>query len=103
MAKADDGKDLAVGLEILPGRRWRPTEYELEAEGTRCPRLIREWRLLVLGIEGADGVEGDCVMAEEHGGVVPEKKRRDAGDRKNRHPDHAARFDASVGFHFSDE
>lgn len=100
MANADNGEDLAVRLEILPGRRWRSTEDELEAEATRFPRLVCKWGFLVLGVEGADGVEGDDVVAEKHGSVVPEEKRGDAGDREDRHSDHAARFNARVRFHF---
>lgn len=103
MANADDGEDLAIRLEILPGRGWRSTEHELEAEAAGIPWLVCKWGFLVLGVEGADGVERDGAVAEEHGSIVPEEKRGDVGDREDRHPDHAARLDARVGFHFSDE
>lgn len=100
MANADDGEDLAVGLEILPGRRRRSAENELESEAAGFPGLVSKGGFLVLSVEGADGVLGDGVVAEEHGGIVAEEKRADVGDGDHRHSDHAAGFDAGVGLHF---
>lgn len=54
----------------------------------------------MLSVEGADGVEGDGVMAEEHGSVVTEEKRGDVGDGDDGDSDHAVRFDAGVRLHF---
>lgn len=99
MANADDGQDLAVRLEVLPGARWGAADHELQAEGAGVPGLLGEGGLLVLGVEGADGGEGDGVVTEEHGGVVPQKRRGDVADREDRDPDHGARLDADVGLH----
>lgn len=87
MAEPDHGENLPVRLEILPGAGGRTAEHEFEAEGSGVPRLIREGGLLVLSVEGADGGEGDRVVAEEHGVVVPEKRRRDGADREDGDPD----------------
>lgn len=100
MANADDGEDLAVRLEILPGGRRRSAEDELESEAAGFPGLVRKGGFLVLCVEGADGVEGDGVVAEEHGGIVAEEKRGDVGDGEDSHSDHAAGFDAGVRLHF---
>lgn len=99
VAEPDHGEDLPVGLEILPGAGRRAAEDELEAERSGLPGLVGEGRLLVLGVEGADGGEGDGVVAEEHGVVVPEKRRRDGADREDGDPDDGQSLDADVRFH----
>lgn len=99
MADADDSEDLAIGLEILPGRGRSAAEDELEAETSRLPWLVREGRLLVLRVEGANGGERDRLVAEQHRQVVPHQARRDLSDRKHRHADHGARLDAHVRLH----
>lgn len=102
MADADDGQDLAVRLEVLPGAGRGAADHELEAEGAGVPGLVGEGGLLVLGVEGAGGGEGDgAAVAEEHGGVVPQQRRGDGADREDGHPDHGARLDADVRLHFS--
>lgn len=101
MADADDGQDLAVRLEVLPGAGRGAADHELEAEGAGVPGLVGEGGLLVLGVEGAGGGEGDGAVAEEHGGVVPQQRRGDGADREDGHPDHGARLDADVRLHFS--
>lgn len=87
VAEPDHGENLPVRLEILPGAGRRTAEHEFEAERSGVPRLIREGGLLVLSVEGADGGEGDRVVAEEHGVVVPEKRRRDGADWEDGDPD----------------
>lgn len=87
VAEPDHGENLPVRLEILPGTRRGTAEDELEPERSGLPGLIREGRLLVLGVEGADGGEGDGVVAEKHGVVVTEKRRRDSADREDGDPD----------------
>lgn len=99
MADADDGENLAVGLEVLPGRGGSAAEDELEAEAPGVPGLISEGRLLVLRVEGAYGGERDRLVAEQHRQVVPHQARRDLADREHGHSDHGARLDADVGLH----
>lgn len=100
MADADDGQDLAVRLEVLPGAGRGAADHELEAEGAGVPGLVGEGGLLVLRVEGADGGEGDGAVAEEHGGVVPQQRRGDVADREDGDADHGARLDADVRLHF---
>lgn len=99
MADSDDGEDLAVGLEVFPGRRRSAAEDKLEAEAAGIPGLVGERRFLVLGVERADGGERDRLVAEQHGHVVPHETRWDLPDRKHRHSDHAAGLDADVRLH----
>lgn len=66
MAQADDGEDLAVGLEVLPGAGRRSADHVLEAEAAGVPRLVGEGALLVLRVEGADGRELDPAVADQH-------------------------------------
>lgn len=100
MAEADDGKDLAVGLEVLPGAGRGTADYELEAQAAGVPRLVGEWTLLVLGIEGADRREVDPAVAHQHGDVIPELRLRyRAADGDNCHADHALRLHARVRLH----
>lgn len=99
MADSYDGEDLAVRLEVLPRAGWAPADHEAEAERAGVPGLVGEGGLLVLRVEGADSGEGDRVVAEEHGGVVAEKRGRDVANREDGHADHGARFDADVGLH----
>lgn len=66
MAEADDSKDLAAGLEVLPGAGRGAAQHELEAQAARLPWLVGEGALLVLRVEGADRGEVDPGVAAQH-------------------------------------
>lgn len=100
MADADYGEDLAIGLEIFPWAGRGPAQNEFEPEGARVPRLVSERGFLMLGVEGADGGERDCVVTQKHRVVVPQQRRGHMADWKDGDPDHTRRLDADVGFHF---
>ena len=53
MADADDGEDLAIGLEVFPGAGRFSAKYELESEIAGVPWLVSEGGFLVLSVEGA--------------------------------------------------
>lgn len=76
MANAKDREDLTIGLEVLPRASRRSADHELEPKAAGIPRLLREGRLLVLRIEGADGGERYSVVADQHGGVISEERDR---------------------------
>lgn len=61
---SDNGKDLAVGLEVLPRAGWGPTENELQPEATGIPGLVGKGGLLVLRVERANRRERDGLVAE---------------------------------------
>lgn len=100
MADADNGKDLAVGLEVLPRGGRRSSEYKFETEASGIPRLVCKRRFLVLCVERANRGEGHRLVAVKHGGVIAEQRRRDRADREHRRSDHAACLYAHVGLHF---
>lgn len=100
MEDSDNGEDLTIGLEILPGGGRSTTGDEAEAEGASgVPWLVREGRFLVLSVEGADGGEIDLGLRGEEGGVVAEERTRDAADREDGDSDRAHRLDADVRLH----
>lgn len=100
MAESDDGEDLPVGLEILPGARWSSSEDVLEVEAAALPRLVRERALLVLRVEGADGGEVDPGVAGQHGDVVAEAVVGDgAADGDDGDADHRSGLHAHVRLH----
>lgn len=100
MAEADDGEDLAAGLEVLPGARGRAAKHVLKAQAACLPGLVGERALLVLLVEGADGGEIDPGVAAEHRRVLPELVVGDRpADWQHRDPDHGPRLHAHVWLH----
>lgn len=99
---ADDGEDFAVGLKVLPraGRGSGEDELKAEGGGGGIPGLVGEGGLLMLGVEGADGGEGDGVVAEEEGGVMAEEVWGDRSDGEDCYSDHAASLNAHVRLHY---
>lgn len=97
MTDADDGEDLAVGLEVLPGAGRGAADDELEAEGAGVPGLVGEGALLVLHVEGADEGELHSGVAGQH---VPQQVGRDrAADRENSDADHGSGLHAHIRLH----
>lgn len=100
MAEANDGEDLAAGLEVLPGAGRRAAEHVFEPEAARLPGLVGERALLVLLVEGADGGEVDPGVAAEHRRVLPQLGVGDRpAHRQHRDPDHGPRLHAHVRLH----
>lgn len=102
VADADDGEDLAVGLEVFPGAGRGAAEDELEPEAAGVPGLMRERRLLVLRVERAHRRERDRLVPLQHRPVLPQEARGDRSDRQDRHSDHARGLDAHVWLHSRD-
>ena len=100
MAKPNNGLDFPIRLEILPGTGRGSADHEFESETSGVPGLVREWTLLVLHVEGADGGELDMAVSHEHGSVFPELVLREwASDGEDCDSDHGAGLHADVGFH----